>query len=230
MRPVVALVLAALLTIFSGCAWFQDDEEKTAEELVQEGNEYFEDGRYRKAIESFEKLKDWYPFSQHATMAELKIADAYFKIEEYEEAIFAYEEFEKLHPTNPKAVYAIYQIGKCYFVQVDTVDRDQTPAQKALDTFQRLVKNYPDHPYAALAREHIKECWKSLAGNELYVGLFYYRTGQYKAALYRFRSVVQDYPDVATHVTALRYISLCEDAIANKNRESFWARAWAWLW
>jgi outer membrane protein assembly factor BamD len=229
MRLTSAILLIVCLAVSSGCAWFQDDEEKTAEELATEGAEYYAEGRYRKAITSYEKLKDWYPFSEHATMAELKIADAYFEVEEYEDAIFAYEEFEELHPTNEKAPYAIYQIGYCYFIQVDTVDRDQTPAKKALDVFARLIRNFPEHPYSLLAGEHIKECYKSLAGNELYVGLYYYRTGKYKAALHRFKSLVRDYPDVGVHATALQYVPLCEDAIKNKGHGGFWSRAWDWF-
>lgn len=215
MKKIVA-ILAVCINITwlcAGCALFQTEAEKSAEELLQEGQTYFEDGRYRKAIESFEKLKDWYPFSKHATLAELKIADAHFEIEEYEDAIFAYEAFENLHPTNPKMPYVVYRIGKAYFVRVDTVDRDQSTARKALDTFQRLIRTYPDSPYAARANEHITDCLKSLAGNETYVGLFYYKGEHYKAALHRFQSVVTDYPDAGLHKTALQFIPLCEKGL-----------------
>ena len=85
-----------IMLVLSGCAWFEPKEEKTAQELVQDGVDYFDAGSYKKAIESFEKLRDWYPFSKYAILAELKIADAYFNLESYADAIFAYEEFEQL--------------------------------------------------------------------------------------------------------------------------------------
>ncbi len=216
MKNVIAVILFALFVLCSGCAWFQPEPVKSAEELAEEGREYFEAERYKKAIDSFKKLKDWYPFSKDATMAELKIADAHFEIEEYADAIFAYEEFENLHPTNENTPYVIYQIGRCYFVQVDTIDRDQSTAQKALDTFDRLLKSYPDDPHADRAQEHMKACLKNLTGNEIYVGLFYYNEKRFQAALHRFRSVITDYPDVGLHEKALRYITLCEDAIKNE--------------
>ena len=166
--------------------------------------------QYKKAIESFEKLKDWYPFSKFVILAELKIADAYYNIKEYEEAVAAYEVFENLHPRNEAVPYAIYQIGLCYFEQIDTVDRDQTSAKKALDTFNRLKKQFPVDSYANKAQEHIKKCLKSLAGHEFHVGIFYLKSKHYKAALNRFKSVLSNYPDVGVHQTALQYISLCE--------------------
>ena len=201
-----------LLFFLTGCAWFQPKEEKPAQELAVDGMEAFKKGKYDKAIESFQKIKDWYPFSKYAILAELKIADAHFNLEEYEEAVYAYEEFEKLHPRNEAIPYVIYQIGRCYFVQIDTIDRDQSSSQKALDTFNRLIKQFPEDPYAALAREHIKKCVKSLAGHEFYVGLFYFKSKHYKAALKRFEAVLNKYPDVGLHYKALQYLAKAEAA------------------
>jgi len=210
---ILPTIFLIFIMFFSGCAWFETQEEKTADELIAEGLEYYENESYQKAIKSFEDLKDWYPFSKYAIVAELKIADAHYHLEEYEDAVFAYEEFENLHPRNEKTPYAVYQIAKCHFNRVDTIDRDQTSARKALDTFNRLIKYYPDSSYIPQAKEEKNECIKSLAGNELYVALFYYNTEYYKAALHRFKAVITDYPDVGTHQTALQYISMCEAAI-----------------
>lgn len=207
-RTVIVLLL--ILFVCSGCAWFQSKKERSADELITDGMEYYEDGDYKKAIESFEKLKDWYPFSKYAILAELKIADAHFHREQYEEAIFAYEEFESLHPRNEAIPYVIYQIGLCYFEQVDTIDRDQSNTQKALDTFNRLIKTYPDNEYSRKALAHRTQCQKTLAGHDMYVGKFYFKDQHYKAALHRFQSVVTQYPDVGVHNQALHYISACE--------------------
>jgi len=215
------IVFFVVLFICSGCAWFKSKEEKTANELIADGMEYYEDGKYKQAIESFEKLKDWYPFSKYAILAELKVADAQFHQEHYEEAIFAYEEFETLHPRNEAIPYVIYQIGLCYFEQVDTIDRDQSNTQKALDTFNRLIKTYPDNEYSRKALAHRTQCQKTLAGHDLYVGKFYYKDKHYKAALRRFQSVLTNYPDVGVHHQALHYIAACEKTMqeeADKGR------------
>lgn len=209
----LATITAASL-IISGCAWFQTTEENTPDQLVSDGMYYFDDGDYRDAIESFEKLKDWYPFSKYTALAQLKIADAYFRLEEFTEAIYAYEEFDSLHPRNEAIPYVIHQIGLCYFNQMDSVDRDQTSTRKALETFRRLVSQFPDSEYTVSGREYIKVCQKNLAAHEFYVGMFYYKNEYYKPALYRFRAVLSNYPDVGIHQEALRYIALCEASLA----------------
>jgi len=214
MKHIIVFGLISLFLV-SGCAWFETKEEKTAQELTRDGMEQFNSGEYRESIESFEKLKDWYPFSKFAILAELKLADANYNIKEYEEAIASYEEFESLHPRNEAIPYVIYKIGLCYFDQIDTIDRDQTPANKALNTFKRLEKQFPGDSYTIKAKEHIKECLKSLAGHDFYVGLFYFKTKHYKAALSRFQSVLTKYSDVGVHQMALQHIATC-DALLKK--------------
>ena len=212
MKRIIALILIPLF-VFYGCAWFKSKEEKTALELVSDGMDQFNNEDYKDSIESFEKLRDWYPFSQYVIVAELKIADSYYHIKNYEEAVAAYEAFENLHPRNEAIPYVIFQIGLCYFEKIDTIDRDQTSAKNALDTFNRLKKQFPKDGYSHRAEENIKKCIKSLAGHEFYVGLFYYKNKHYKAALNRFKSVLSNFPDVGVHQQALQYVSLCEESL-----------------
>lgn len=202
--------IAVVLLLLTGCALFSKEVEKPAAELIQEGMQAFDKGNYSDAIKDFEQLKDWYPFSKYATVAELKIADAHYYLDHYAEAVTAYEEFEQLHPRNEAIPYVIYQIGRCYYDQIDTIDRDQTSARKALETFRRLIRQFPEDPYAIKAHTHITICLQSLAGHEIYVGKFYLRSKHYRAALERFKAVISEYPDVGMHYQALQYITQCE--------------------
>ena len=226
MRPLWIICLVVIL-ITAGCSsvekqlnkLFGIDDGGTAQELAWDGMDAYENGKYDDAIEKFQKLKDYYPFSKYAILAELKIADSHYKREEYGEAIFAYENFEQLHPRNEAIPYVIYQIGRCYYDQIDTPDRDQTSAQKALETFDRLMQQFPQDKYAVRASEHIDKCQKSLAGHAYVVGVFYYRTKHYKAALHRFMTIISEYPDVGYHQKALEFIAKCEASIAKEEAQ-----------
>ena len=74
------IITVLVLFLFGGCAWFGAKEDKLAQELASDGVEAYRSGDYKKAIKSFEKLKDWYPFSKYAILAELKIADAHYRL------------------------------------------------------------------------------------------------------------------------------------------------------
>lgn len=216
------------MLLFSGCAWFLGGkaDEKTAQELVNDGMEAFNRQSYRAAIESFDKLKNWYPFSKYAILAELKIADAHFYLEEYEAAITAYESFENLHPRNEATPYVVFQRGLSYYKQMETVDRDQTSAKKAIEIFTRLKKMYPDSEYTVQADSYIRLSLKNMAGHEFYVGEFYFKDKHYQAAVVRFRNVVSSYPDVGLTQKALEYIARCETELAKaeENKPSWWTR------
>lgn len=206
------VLLFAILSACWGCALFgKTDRQRSARELAEDGMQAYKNKRYKESIDAFEKLRDWYPFSQYAVLAELKLGDAYYYRQEYEQAVFAYEEFENLHPKNEAVPYVIYQIGRCYFDRLQTIDRDQTMAREAARTFERLVNSYPESPFAAKARDHIRTCRKNLAEHEFYVGAFYLKAKHYKAARERFMAVVRDYPDLGVHYKAIQYLAQCQN-------------------
>ena len=207
-----------IVLLFSGCALFETSHEmeKNAEELVSEGSSAFVSGDYKTAVKAYTDLKDWYPFSKYAILAELKIADAHYHLEEYDEAILAYEAFEKMHPKNEAIPYVIYRTGLCWFNQLDTVDRDQTPTKNSMAQFKRLIDQYPASEYVQKAEGKIQRCVENLSGHEFYVANFYYKTKQYKSALKRYESLVANYPNSKESKEALNKILECK-ALVNKN-------------
>ncbi|MBC2714173.1 MAG: outer membrane protein assembly factor BamD [Desulfobacteraceae bacterium] len=209
-----------LLLVLAGCSWSKNKPEKTADELAADGQMYFEKEKYSQAIKSYKKLKDWYPFSVHAKGAGLQIADSYYLMESYDEAILAYNEYERMHPNDEKIPHVIYQVGLCDFDRIETIDRDATATQNALRTFQRLVEQFPDNDeYARQAKSHIETCLQNLAAKEMDIGLFYFKSKKYEAALHRFAGVVTVYPDFGLHHKALDYMAKCK-AMIPKDQET----------
>lgn len=197
--PLTAFLLFFLLLIggLTGCGClFGEKKTDTAEELAEKGMEYFEEEDYHDALKAFTTLKERYPYSRYAILAELKVADAHFHRKEYAEAIAAYADFLQLHPKNDAIPYVLYQIGECYYEQLLSEDRDQTPTRRAISAFQRLLKEHPFSTHAKTAKERIKDCRKLLAQHELYVANFYFKSKHYEAALSRFEGVLAGYRDV----------------------------------
>jgi outer membrane protein assembly factor BamD len=218
-----ALVLS--LGLFNGCVvldsaagvidrFFGDVEEKTPPELIIEGQEYLEAGRYQSAAEAFQQVTDRYPYSPQAIKAELLMADAVYKRRDYALAYELYDEFERLHPRNENIPFVIYRKGMCYLERVSGIDRDQTYTHAARDEFERLVRQFPDDPYAKLAHTRIRKCLIYLAEYELYVGHFYFKRGDLRAAMGRYEYIIENYPDMGQYHEALEYIRICRDRLA----------------
>ena len=119
-----------------------------AQVLANEAETLYREGKYDESANLFQALKDRFPYSRFALLADLRVGDAYFKSKRYEEAVLAYEDFIRLHPKNDAVPYAIYQMGMVYFDQMLTPDRDPENARKAMQTFQRLIKQYPQSEWA----------------------------------------------------------------------------------
>lgn len=207
----------AFLLVTGGCAGLK--KEKNAVQLADEGKRFFEDGNYGKAVKAYTRLKDWYPYSEYAKTAGLKIADAHFRMKEYDEAVSDYEEYENLHPSDSQIPYVIYQTGLCYYDRLSSIDRDQTPAHKAVSAFTMLASRFPESSYVVKSRPMLDKCLKSMAGHEFYVGLFYFRARHYKAARQRFLNVIMDYPDLGYNERALEYIARCRQRKGNEATE-----------
>ena len=210
----------ALIFLLNGCAmydrFFGKSEESNPDELMSKGMEKFEKGDYEASTEAFQAIKDRYPYSKFAVTADLKIADSLYYRSEFDAAYDAYDEFEKLHPKDKNIPYVIYQKGMCNFKQVKSIDRDQSPTIKAKEEFERLVKRFPRDVYANNARKNLRECLISLAEHELYVGRFYFKMGEYRSALNRFKYIIEHYPDMGQYHEALEYISKCNEKLAEK--------------
>lgn len=202
------LITGLVFLLLSGCSLFEEDHQmnKNAQQLAAEGAASFMGEDYADAIKAYTDLKDWYPFSKYAILAELKIADAHFHLEEYPEAIAAYESFEKMHPKNEAVPYIINQIAMCWFKQINTIDRDVTPAKNAMTEFERLIRLFPESEYSQDALAHIDACIDNMVGHELYIADFYNKTKKYEAALKRYQYIVENYAGTDQSQIALEKI------------------------
>ncbi|MEN6319051.1 MAG: outer membrane protein assembly factor BamD [Syntrophaceae bacterium] len=201
-RKAAFLLVVVAVFMLSGCAWFKhmwdlhEKEKNTPESMYQRGYEAYQDGYYKKAIEHFQRLRDEYPLSKLALLAELGIADSHFSDEEYGEAEMAYNDFINLHPTNENLPYAMYQLGMCHYRQMYEIDQDQTETIKARKEFERLIARFPNSKFSVMAEKVLRECKQRLGEHEFYVGQFYFKRKQYKAALKRFEIIERDYANL----------------------------------
>ncbi len=214
-----AIIIALVLIAISGCGTLggifgkKRPAEKPAEELLTKGLEYMDRGLYDEATKAFQELADKYPYHKAAIEAELRLADSLFLSREYQEAKEAYANFERLHPRDPNVPYVIYKMGLCHFNQIKGLDRDLENAKEARSIFERLIRQYPKSRYARMAKENLNACYKVLANHEIYVGKFYFRNGKYEAAIARFKTAVEEYPDVGQYNEALDFIARAKEAI-----------------
>src|SRR5437763_9211302 len=147
-------------------------------------------GDYEQSAKLFDEVERQHPYSVWARHAQLMSAFNYYLARKYTEAVSSAQRFVSIHPGNAEAPYAQYLIAMSYYEQIADVTRDQSITQSAADAFGELIRRYPDSRYAADAREKLGTINDHLGGKEVEIGRYYQRPGQWLAATYPFRSVV----------------------------------------
>ncbi len=218
--------------LLSGCATikktfdFSDDEEidvsKTVQDLAIKGLDEYNVGDYHQALEYFNKILDRYPFSEQAKLAELKAADSNYYMEKYTEAMALYEAFEERHPTNEAIPYILFQKGMCYYQNITTVDRDITPAKKAIRSFRQLLKSFPKSPYTTEAQAKIEAAKNFMANHDFFVVKFYLRTDKKDQAIARLKYVLAVHPDAQVAPKAQKLLAQLEADQYEENTFSDW--------
>jgi len=167
--------------------------EKTAEELFHQAQQLANKNKAEEAVDTFMKVRTFYPGDELAKRSLLSIADLYSKNKDYATALDNYKEFMLLYPTDPDTPYCLFKIGMSHFKQMCTYDRDQSETVKAVKTFKDLMEKYPASPYVKEGRIRLRDARIRLARHYIYIGKFYLRDHKYKAACRRFNYIRKNY-------------------------------------
>jgi len=170
-------------------------------------------GDYDQAAKLFDEVERQHPYSVWARRAQLMSAFNYYLAHKYNDAISSARRFVTIHPGNSEAPYAQYLIAMSYYEQINDVSREQSTTQQAADAFGELIRRYPDTRYAGDARLKLDLINDHLAGKEMDIGRFYQRSGQWIAATYRFRTVVDSYQTSSHTPEALERLVECNLAL-----------------
>ena len=202
-RIAAVVLLPTLLLTTGGCARnkVKGDTAYIARDvnsLYSTAKERADRGQYEEAAKMFDEVERQHPYSVWARRAQLMSAFSYYMGQKYPDAVSSAQRFLTIHPGNKDAAYASYLIAMSYYQQIADVTRDQKITQSASDSFNELIRRYPQSRYASDARLKLDLINDHLAGKEMEVGRFYQRSGLWLAAATRFRVVVDKY-QTTTH-------------------------------
>ena len=198
------LLAASLLIIaaagLSGCA--SSDAAKALNpdppaKMYTDADTLMSKGRYEEAGKKFEDLDRDHPYATEARRGMVMAAYSYYKAQKYPEAIAAARRYTTLHPGTKDAALAHHVIASSYFAEIKDPGHDQTAARRAHTELKVLATRYPESIYAKQAENRMRVCEDNIAASEMNVGRYYLKTGNYVAAINRFKVVISDYQTTA---------------------------------
>jgi len=165
--------------------------------------------KFIKAREMLTKLRDDYPETSEAHLAQLRIADSLFETKAYALAAVEYQVFTEFHPASKWASYALFRLGLSKYNDVDAIDRDQQTTTEAVEAFRKLTTLYPDAQETSEAKPKLLELERRLVAHDLYIGEFYLKIKEYRAAAGRFETVLTKAVDQDQLTTARFNLASC---------------------
>jgi outer membrane protein assembly factor BamD len=213
-RIAALLLLPVIMLPVAGCAGkkVKGDTAYVARDvntLYSLAKQRLDRGSYEDAAKLFDEVERQHPYSVWARRAQLMSAFSYYMAQKYPDAVSSAQRFLTIHPGNKDAPYANYLIAMSYYQQIEDVSRDQKITQQASDSFNELIRRYPQSRYASDARLKLDLINDHLAGKEMEIGRFYERAGLWLAATTRFRAVVDKYQTTTHTPEALERLVEC---------------------
>lgn len=217
-RKFLLLISLAVLAGLSACTGLetnlQDTEvsyESTARRNFESGEKAFTDERYNEAIKFFEHVKNQFPYSKYAVLAELRIADAHFEREKWLEAADTYRLFVRFHPRHEQVSHAIWRIAvsyneemkKGFFLLPASHETDLSATEDAIRAFDDYLRRYPAGEHHEEARELRTQARTRLAEHDMYAAGFYLQREKWQGALWRYEHVAAAFADTPRAPTAL---------------------------
>lgn len=152
----------------------------------------------------FTTIINTYPDSPYLPLAKLAIADSFYlegTTSNLIQAAQAYQDWLTFFPTDPLAPYAMLKVAESEMRQMGLSDRDTSHARKAEQRLKVLLQQYPQTKLRPDVEHRLREVQENLAMHNLQIGNFYYEAkyvrgkGGLKGAQYRYREIVEKYPD-----------------------------------
>ncbi|MGK7344344.1 MAG: outer membrane protein assembly factor BamD [Candidatus Nitrospinota bacterium M3_3B_026] len=171
--------------------------------IVDRANNLYARERFTQATDAYRQSIQENPDSPYRKTAILALADSLYKEKKYFEALLYYERFVELYPLDPLKPRAVFYMGMSYYHDSHTPDRDQTQTEKAVESFDTFLRDYPEHPLAPYAKKFKREMGDVQAASLMEIGRFYHRINKNQSAILRLTEYLEKYPAAADVPEAL---------------------------
>ena len=196
------IFLLLTLLLISACS--SKDEKKLIEikekeidlqllEAYKEGLKALDGGDVLFAAKKFNEAEDVFPQSDWAPKSALMASYAYYSQDYYFDAEEELKRFIRKYPTYKDIDYAYYLLAITYYEQIVDEKKDLESIKNAKETFELIIKNFPDTDYALDSKFKLDLIRDTLAAKEMYIGRYYLGKKKWIAAINRFKTVVEIY-------------------------------------
>ena len=200
MKIINILILISFL-LFSSCSKKEEKVEIIIDDVIEtqmfesykKGLKALEEGDALYAAKHFTDAELLFPQSEWAPKSLLMAAYSYYSQDYFADAIAELERFIKTYPQSKRLDYAYFLLATCHYEKIIDEKKDLDPLIKAKETFNLVIKEYPNTDFALDAKFKLDLIDETLAGKEMYIGKYYIKKEKWIAAINRLKVIISDY-------------------------------------
>lgn len=186
------LITCFILLICSFTQSYANDPEKTEAELYEEVVKLFDQKKYKQAIRASQKIEDLYPFSYWAMKAKLLSGVSHYNMGNYSSAASDMDDYIYIYSNGEDLLYVYYLRVLSYYMQIHKVQLEQQTAYKTLELATEYINLFPNSKYTEEMKDKVKLITEHILAKEYSIGRFYFRRGEYLAAIKRFKNIISN--------------------------------------
>jgi len=126
---------------------------------------------------------------------------------DYDSAIIKFTKIIKKYPSLKNLDYVYYMKALCYYEQISHEELDGEFNELALESFNQIIKRFPNSKYAKDSYQKIILVKSNIAAKHMSIARFYQNDNKYTAALNRYKIVVNNFSETKFVAEALYRIS-----------------------
>lgn len=194
MYKFLLLIFSIIVGISCGNPYTKMAKKGTIAEKDSAAIYFFNKKSYETAMPLLEELLGVYRGTGRYQKILYFYANCKYGLHDYVTAAFYFEEFVKQFPNSELTEEAQFMIANCYRAMSANYVLDQSETQKAIESFEFFLEQYPMSPKAEKAENYIKELQEKLMIKSFEQANLYYKIGYYKSAVIAFKNFISDYP------------------------------------
>lgn len=221
------LLLLSVLLFLASCSPYQKllKSDNTAEKY-KAAEEYFNKGDYQRAMPLLQSVLQELRGTLQAERAYYYLAYSYYKLGEYQVAAFSFKSFAEAYPLSEYREDAYFYYAYSLYLDSPDKDLDQNNTRLAMDAFQLYLDKYPMSERVEECNRYIDVMREKLEDKAVENALLYYKTHNYKSAVWAIEHVLELYPltedkeMLKYHVVRSAYL-LAENSVEKKKIERY---------
>ena len=209
MKHLAYIFLTVLL--LTSCSEYQKVLNKgTVEDQYKMAVKMYEAKKFGKALRLFEKVTPTYRGKPQMERIQYMVAQSNFNEKNYSLAGYYFDRFTKNYGKSSKKEEASFLSALSYYKAAPRFSLDPTDTDKALNSFQKFINEYPNSTHLADANKYYKELRYKLEKKSFEIAKTYYKTADYdsrnyRAAITAFDNLLSDYLGTEFKEEALYY-------------------------